>query len=91
MNMKVHELKCWPDFYEALVNDFKTFEVRKNDRDFQVDDTLHLREWNPANRAYTGRELLAVVLYVMDLADPFLIARGYVVMSVEVFHEKDLY
>src|SRR3954470_11426726 len=40
-----HELKCWPEFYKALVSGEKTFELRKNDRGFRVGDVLWLREW----------------------------------------------
>ena len=55
--MKTHELKTWPEPFGALLTCDKTCEVRKNDRDFQVGDALHLREWDPATREYTGREL----------------------------------
>ena len=34
----VHELKCWPEYFEAVISGAKTFEVRKNDRDFAVRD-----------------------------------------------------
>ena len=41
----VHELKILPQYYEAVANGSKTFEVRKNDRRFQKGDTVRLREW----------------------------------------------
>jgi Domain of unknown function (DUF3850) len=53
---KTHELKCWPEFFEALLDGSKTAEVRVNDRDFHVGDTLLLREWYPSpHEVYTGR------------------------------------
>lgn len=42
-----HELKIWPQFYAAVKDGRKTFEVRENDRAFQAGDTVTLREWDP--------------------------------------------
>lgn len=47
MEETIHELKTWSPFFEAIANEEKTFEVRRNDRDFQVGDILLLREWDP--------------------------------------------
>lgn len=40
--MKLHKLKCWPTYFDAVKRGEKPFEVRKNDRDFQVGDTVML-------------------------------------------------
>ena len=51
-----HELKVWPEFYKALENKTKQFEVRKNDRDFKVGDNLILLEFEPCeNCKGTGK------------------------------------
>lgn len=42
-----HELKIWPQYYQAVANGSKTFEVRKNDRAFQKGDEVVLREYDP--------------------------------------------
>lgn len=42
--MKTHTLKCDPAAYEATVRCLKTFEIRKDDRGFEVGDLLHLQE-----------------------------------------------
>lgn len=60
-----HELKIWPEYYEAVVSGIKTFEIRRNDRGFKVGDTLHLREWNPETRHYTGRTVSVKVTYIL--------------------------
>lgn len=44
---KLHELKTWPKFFEAVRNKTKTFEFRKNDRDFKVGDVLILQNFDP--------------------------------------------
>src|SRR5690348_13292378 len=43
---KTHVLKVWPDFYAAIASGRKTFEIRKDDRDFAEGDRLLLREWD---------------------------------------------
>jgi hypothetical protein len=65
----LHDLKCWPEFFEAIFDGRKNFEVRKDDRKFRVGDLLLLREWSP-NRlygggSYSGRTLQRRVTYVM--------------------------
>lgn len=45
----IHELRCWPDQFDATYNGNKTHEVRVNDRDFQVGDYLFLREFVPCS------------------------------------------
>lgn len=52
-----HDLKTWPGPFAALLAGTKTYEIRKQDRPFQVGDVLHLREWSPTSEDYTGREV----------------------------------
>lgn len=61
-----HELKIWPEFFEAVIEERKPFELRNNDRGFAVDDYLWLREWDPQTRNYTGRETGRRVTYLLE-------------------------
>ena len=71
--MKTHELKSWQEFFEAVLQGEKTFEVRYNDRGYRVGDMLRLREWNGKTGQYTGRELRMEVKYIM----PWSMITGY--------------
>lgn len=75
-----HELKIWPDYYEDIRSKDKTFEVRKNDRGYQVGDTLYLREWNPDTEEYTGNTLRCRVIYILH--GSFGIQPDYCVMGL---------
>jgi hypothetical protein len=63
--MTEHMLKVWPDFFDALANGSKPYEIRWNDRRFAVGDKLILCEWEPNTDQYTGRALCKTVTHVL--------------------------
>lgn len=56
-----HSLKVLPKYFEAILIGDKTFEIRKNDRNYQVGDKLILKEWN--GEKYTGNILKKEITY----------------------------
>ena len=72
-----HELKIKPCYFNAVIKGHKTFEVRRNDRNFKKDDFIRLREWNGTD--YTGRECYGRITYV--LAVKKYVKEGYVIFS----------
>jgi hypothetical protein len=43
----VQDIKCWPEYFQAVWIGDKTFELRRDDRGYAVGDILHLKEWSP--------------------------------------------
>ncbi len=41
----IHSVKCYPDYFKALKDGTKTFEVRKKDRLYEVGDYLAVNEF----------------------------------------------
>jgi hypothetical protein len=78
--MRTHDLKCWPEAFEATLRNMKRFEFRLNDRGYENGDILHLRKWNPKTRRYTGRHCYVMVLYI--LKSGFGLPNGYCIMSI---------
>lgn len=74
-----HELKTLPEYYDAVINGYKTFEVRKNDRDYKVGDLVNLREYYP-KEGYSGRNIWLKITYTLD--DPKFVKTGYVIFGI---------
>ena len=62
---QTHELKIWPACFAAVQAGTKPFDVRENDRNFQIGDLLVLREFEPETEQYTGPALTRWVSYVL--------------------------
>ena len=95
--MTTHNLKLVQPYFDAVADGTKTFEVREDDRGYEVGDTLRLREWETTTRVveghdgylirvasdeYTGRELKREVTYILR-GPAFGIEDGYVVMGIK--------
>ena len=87
-----HNLKILPEYYEAVLDGTKTFEMRYNDRNFQVGDILRLREYQPMTdeyeARYTGRDIEVVITYILPLFDVidnirYVLPESYVIMSIK--------
>ncbi len=72
----IHDLKTLPEFFNAVCHGHKSFEIRNNDRNFKLGDTLHLLEWS--GRDYTGRWHDSIVTYITDFEQK----PGFVVMGI---------
>ena len=44
--MKTHDLKIEKKYFNDVIAERKKFEVRKNDRNYQVNDILSLNEYD---------------------------------------------
>ena len=76
----IHELKILPEYFDAVRDGRKKFEIRKNDRDFKIGDTLILKEWTGE---YTDRQIEATVTYILSNW-PTGLKSSYCVMSIEM-------
>lgn len=76
-----HDLKILPQFYRAVLEERKTFEVRKKDRPFAVSDFVNLLEYDPDYcGGYTGRRWYGIITYILD--DPLYCKEGYIIFGI---------
>lgn len=73
-----HRLKIMPEYFEAVVEGRKTFELRKDDRGYAVGDTLVLCEWD--GKEYTGREYRCRIGYMLEGYTG--LSPGYAVLGI---------
>lgn len=77
----LHKLKILPKWFEDVIAGRKQFEIRKNDRNFQVGDEMLLQEWEDGH--YTGREILKTIGYIYCGDGAFGLSEGYCILGME--------
>lgn len=80
LEYKIHEVKTWPKYFGAMWEGDKTFEYRKNDRDYRKGDIIVSKEWDPETKLYTGRNIAAEITYVLE--NQMGVAEGYAILSL---------
>lgn len=85
----LHELKTEKKYYEKSRNNEKSFEFRKNDRDYKVGDDVILREFEDGK--YTGRKSPKLkIIYIFDERDfeYFGIKDGYCIFQLRKMNRE---
>lgn len=55
--MNTHHLKTWPEYFADLKSGKKDFELRYNDRQFDIGDAVICEEYDNEKKEYTGEKL----------------------------------
>lgn len=91
--INIHELKCWHEYFQETIAERKTAEYRKNDRDFQPNEFILLREFIPEEDTdmllkvaehYTGYIALLRITHVLVDASNIGLPDGYCTLSVQL-------
>jgi len=62
--MKKINKKIWPEYFDAILQGKKKFELRLGDFEVEEGDILVLEEWDPKTKEYTGRTVEKTVTHV---------------------------
>jgi hypothetical protein len=74
----VHWLKLNQEYYIPILSGSKTFEIRKNDRDYQVGDTVVLEVFEKGSYKREFSPIRRTIKYMTDYQQ----RKGYVVFSI---------
>lgn len=88
--MKIVYKKILPEYFSEVIDGNKTFELRKDEDNFQVGDIIVLQEYNIDRREYTGRKIKVIVTYVLRNVPQYGLNNGYCVFSIKPINE-DVY
>ena len=77
--MKTVEKNILPKYFQAVRNERKNFELRKDEDNIQPGDILILREWSDGQ--YTGRMEARKVMYVLRDVPEYGLMQGYCIIG----------
>jgi ASC-1-like (ASCH) protein len=84
--MKTHNLKIIQPYFDKLKDGTKKWELRFNDRDYRIGDTLILQEYDPSTKTYSGESLSALVVDIFhgvgDGKSSYGLIEEYCLMSI---------
>lgn len=86
--MVIHRLKVWPALWQAVCDNEKPFEVRKDDRQYQKGDVLELVYYNPETDYTAEHDIRARRVTFVLRGGQFGIEPGYVVMGLANMAEE---
>lgn len=81
-----HILKVWPQFFVPITQGLKSCEFRINDRNFQIGDDLLLSEFDSIKQSFTGRQIVAQILWIDDLTPVLASFENFVLLHFYVTH-----
>lgn len=79
MSRQYHNLKTETEYFQAIERGKKKFELRNNDRNFQIGDMVYLEE--TVNGIYTGRILPPLEIMYILTGGKFGLQEGYCIFS----------
>ena len=94
--MKLHELKIKEVYFKDVLAGAKTFEIRKNDRDFQQGDLIHFNVIDEKPNsisdvyryAYGYPSNVFRITYVLKDVPEYGLAKDYCILGIKELVEK---
>lgn len=77
---EVHHLKAWTPMFREIKYGKRDFDVRKNDRDYKVGDTLILNDFDPVKEKFTGDWAPRLITFKFD--NKQFVKEGYVILGL---------
>lgn len=75
-----HDVKILPEYFKDVKSGKKQFELRQDDRGYNVGDDLHMEEWTPEG-GYTGEDIVKEITYVLRNCPEYGLKDGYCIVG----------
>lgn len=80
--MRLHELKIKEEYYDEVKLGLKTFELRKNDRDFQVGDLINFNVIYDNGYIEKPDEVYKII-YILKGVPQYGLDKDYCILGIE--------
>lgn len=80
--MKLHELKIKEEYFYAILRGEKTFELRKNDRDYQVGDLIHFMQTDGFEYFGHSKEIYQITYILKDVPE-YGLDKDYCILGIK--------
>ena len=79
--MKLHNLKIKKEYFKQVFLGTKTFELRKDDRDYEVGDLIHFLDVEGED-FYYGLGNLYQITYILKGVSEYGLQEGYAILGI---------
>lgn len=90
--MKLHELKVKDEYFREVLRENKTFELRKNDRDYQVGDLIHFVDIEGSNHIignpFYNKNLVFQITYILKDVPQYGLDKDYCILGIKKLEIK---
>lgn len=77
----IHNIKTLQPYFNDVKSGKKTFELRKDDRNYQAGDTLWLLKYD-ANNGHTGQIVSKTISYILRNCPQYGLKDGYCILGI---------
>lgn len=90
--MKIHDVKSWSHFFDAIKGGWKKHDLRDMERGYEVGDIIILNRYDNIKGEYTGERLEVRITYITSEQVPCayssaVLKRGYCILSLEIIRD----
>lgn len=80
--MKIIDVKCVQPYFDEIMKGNKKFEIRWNDRNYQLNDVVILKEYNKVSKIFSGRYIKVKIMYILDNFAGM--KKGFIIFSFKI-------
>jgi hypothetical protein len=83
-----HKLKCTNPFFQQTLKGQKNWELRKNDRNYQIGDWIILQEHAPESDEFSGNFIAGQIVNILQ--DSEGLKKGYCILYIHYYKDINI-
>jgi len=90
--MSIKELKILKNYFNDILFNNKRFELRKNDKNFLINDVIILREFDDINNSYTyysENKITIRIIYVLKDVEKYGLNKDYCIFGFDILFKQE--